>query len=70
MRVALTGHIDRSPDKQLLRGKVGTIHSWILHDGESSTFEDNVRILHKMPQAVLVKFRQADGTDVDWQLPG
>ena len=26
--VALTDHLDRSPDKQLLRGKIGTIHSW------------------------------------------
>ena len=28
MPVASTDHIDRSPDKQLLRGKVGRIHSW------------------------------------------
>ena len=29
MPVALTDHIDRSPEKQLLRGKVGYIHSWV-----------------------------------------
>ena len=27
--VALTDHVDRSPDKHLLRGKPGKIHSWI-----------------------------------------
>jgi len=30
MPVALTDHIDRSPEKQLLRGRVGYIHSWVL----------------------------------------
>ena len=29
MPVALTDHIDRNPQKQLLRGKIGHIHSWI-----------------------------------------
>lgn len=28
MRVALTEHIDRNSDKQLLRWKVGYVHSW------------------------------------------
>ena len=32
--VALTDHIDRNPDKRLLRGKVGHIHSWILHSSD------------------------------------
>ena len=70
MPVALTDHIDRSPDKQLLRGKICKIHSWILGEQESSVYEDGVRILEKMPKLVLVKFENADGTQVAWQLPG
>ena len=70
MPVALTDHIDRSIDKQLLRGKVGKIHSWILGESETSAFEDGVRILKKLPKMVLVKFTKPDGSDVDWKLPG
>ena len=70
MPVALTDHIDRSPDKQLLRGKIGTIHSWVLDEKETSTFVDGVRILKKVPKIVFVKFRKADGSDVEWTLPG
>ena len=70
MPVALTDHIDRSPDKQLLRGKVGTIHSWVMSEKETSVFHDGVRILKKMPKVVLVKFRNADGSEVSWKLEG
>ena len=70
MPVALTDHIDRSPDKQLLRGRVGEIHSWILGDGEGSIFEGGVRVLSKLPKLVLVRFRKANGEAVDWCLPG
>ena len=65
MPVALTDHIDRSIDQQLLRGKVGKIHSWILGQSETSAFEDGVRILKKLPKMVLVKFPKPDGSDVD-----
>lgn len=34
MPVALTDHLDKSKDKILLRGRVGWIHSWIVHDKE------------------------------------
>ena len=61
MPVALTDHIDRSPDKQLLRGKVGSIHSWVLEEQETSTFREGVRILKKLPKIVLVKFQNPDG---------
>ena len=70
MPVALTDHIDRSPDKQLLRGKKGTIHSWVLGEHETSSFEDGVRILKKMPKLVLVKFRNPDGSELSWKLEG
>ena len=36
MPVALVDHLDRSPEKQLLRGRVGTIGSWVEHDKEKS----------------------------------
>ena len=70
MPVALTDHIDRNPDKQLLRGKVGYIHSWVLHKDETSTFDEGVRTLNKMPKAVFVKFYNHDRSEVDWKLPG
>ena len=70
MPVALTDHIDRSSDKQLLRGKVGQIHSWVLHEQETSVLEDGVRVLRKLPKVVFVKFSNADGSEVDWKLPG
>ena len=70
MPVALTDHIDRSPDKQLLRGKIGEIHSWILDEKETSVYENGVRVLKKLPKVVMVKFRTPTGGDLDWRLPG
>ena len=63
--VALTDHIDRSPDKQLLRGKIGRIHSWKTSATEASVWEDDVRILHEPPEVVYVKF-----ANCTWQLEG
>ena len=63
--VALTDHLDRNPEKQLLRGKIGTIHSWKLAATEESCWEDDVRILHEMPEVVYVKFENCD-----WQIDG
>ena len=70
MPVALTDHIDRSPQKQLLRGKVGTIHSWIVHESEDSKEENGKRILRKMPRVVFVSFKNKDGSCPLWRLPG
>ena len=70
MPVALTDHIDRNPDKQLLRGKVGEIHSWILDEKETSVSTDGVRVLAKLPKVVMVKFRTPNGGEVAWRLPG
>ena len=47
MRVALTEHIDKSPDKLLLRGQVGTVHSWVWLENEPR------------PSVVYVKFEGA-----------
>jgi len=30
MPMSLTDHIDRNPKKQLLRGKIGYLHSWVV----------------------------------------
>ena len=54
--VALTDHIDRSPDKQLLRGKIGRIHSWKVSVTDASVREDDVWILQELPEVVHVKF--------------
>ena len=61
MPMALTDHIDRSPDKQLLRGTVGYLHSWVLASGEQSVVENGVRILEKLP-IVFLKFPNATWT--------
>ena len=65
MPIALTDHIDRNPEKQLLRGKIGYVHSWVTQKDEMSKFEDGVRILDKMPKTVFVKFE-----DASWTLDG
>ena len=38
--VALTDHLDRNPEKNLLRGRIGYIDSWVLADSEDSCFEE------------------------------
>ena len=70
MPVALTDHVDRNADKQLLRGKVGYIHSWVLDTTECSEFSHGARALQKLPKLVMVKFYKEDGSEVSWQLPG
>ena len=65
MPVALTDHIDRNPAIQLLRGKVGYIHSWVLHGEETSVCASGSRILDKLPLVVFVKF-----PGCTWTMPG
>ena len=60
MPVAVTEHIHRSYDKRILKGRVGHIHSWALAPDERSMYEDNVRILHKLPKVVFVKLIAKD----------
>ena len=64
MPFALTDHIDRSPDKQLLRGKIGYLHSWILAKDESSSVVDGERVLQKLPEVVFLLF-----PGEKWKLP-
>ena len=57
MPVAMTDHIDRSIDKRILRGRVGYVHSWVLHDQEKSSFQNGRRILQNLPRVIFVKFK-------------
>ena len=65
MPVMLTDHVDRSREKNLLRGSRGIIRGWGLAPGETSAFDNNDRILTQPPQTVYVKI---DGAT--WTLPG
>ena len=65
MPMALTDHIDRNPEKQLLRGKICHLHSWVVQGEETSEFHGGVRILSKLPKVAFVKFEGAT-----WTLPG
>ena len=65
MPVALTDHIDRNPQKQLLRGKIGYVHSWVTEKTDTSEFQSGVRILEKLPKTVFVKYE-----DAEWTLDG
>ena len=56
MPVALTDHLDRNPEKNLLRGRVGYVDSWVLADDEECTFDEERRILRKVPKTVLVQY--------------
>ena len=65
MPMALTDHIDRHPEKQLLRGKIGRAHSWVLALGEASGTQDGCRMLQRLPVVVFLKFPNAA-----WKLDG
>ena len=70
MPVAMTDHVDRSLEKRILRGRVGYVHSWVLHPEEKSTFQNGKRILHNLPLVVYVKFKGKDDEELPWTLPG
>ena len=52
----LTDHVDRNPEKMLLRGRIGYIRSWELAEDESSAAHGPRRVLEKLPRAVYVQF--------------
>ena len=58
MPVALADHLDRSSEKQLLKGTVGHVHSWVLHPDERSeeTPPGVPRLLSHRPKAIFVQF--------------
>ena len=64
--VMLVDHLDRSPDKQLLSGRVGHVLSWVEDDEEmTQAGERSERTLSHMPKVILVDFH----TDA-WKMPG
>ncbi len=64
--VMLGDHLDRSPDKQLLRGKEGHIHSWINDPYEKSEGKDNsdARFLSHVSPCVFEDFHTEE-----WRIP-
>ena len=69
MPVALEDHLDQNPEKQLLRGKVGFVDGWVLHEEEDSTFEDGHRIFKKAPKVVFVRYQKlvGEGDEAQWE---
>ena len=65
MPVCLTDHLDRNPEKSLLRGKVGEIHSWQWHEQDVAEEYDSTVVLKRLPVVVYVKFPGAK-----WKVPG
>ena len=58
MPVALTDHVDRNPQKNLLRGRIGYIDSWVVRDDDHSVYEDGVRVLQHMVTMILVQYKE------------
>ena len=52
MPVMLTDHVDRNPEKNLLRGRIGWIRSWELGDNETSRNDSSRRSLTKLPKVI------------------
>ena len=62
MPVALTDHIDRNEEKNLLRGRVGHVHSWIC-DGvgeDDQITRGGETILKKTPKIIFVLFDEGE----------
>ena len=58
MLVALTDHVVRNPQKNLLRGRIGYIDTWVASDDDHNVFPDGIRILQHMSTVVLVQFKE------------
>ncbi len=77
MPMTLTQHLDRNPSKNLLKGRLCYVDSWVLDDLEISTFHSDKRILSRLPKVVLVQFTEEKiVNDVkvempcEWTVPG
>ncbi|CAK0868048.1 unnamed protein product [Prorocentrum cordatum] len=62
MPVALTDHIDRSEDKNLLRGRVGWVQSWACDgdDVNDLVTRGGETIVKKTPKVIFVMFDEGD----------
>ena len=65
MPICLTDHLDRNPEKSLLRGKVGEIHSWQWHEQDVAEEYESTVVLKRLPVVEYVKFPGAK-----WKVPG
>ena len=64
--VMLVDHLDRNPEKQLLRGKVGRIHCWVNDEAETTVPDGSEAItLSHVPVCVFVDFNTKA-----WTIPG
>ena len=54
----LTEHLDRNPEKSLLKGRIGYVKRWVLDDREDSEFVDNARYLRYPPKALFLQFTE------------
>jgi hypothetical protein len=59
MPVTLTDHIDRNPQKNLLRGRRGYIHSWVYAEDEATRPTHGHAMLQRMPKVIYVQFKDA-----------
>ena len=69
MPVALTDHVDRSLNKNLLRGRIGTVESIVYADNDTSISSDGVRVTEKLPKVIYVRFQEENGRACSWTLP-
>ena len=79
MPVALTEHLDRNPTKNLRKGKVGDIDSWVEDEREDSAYDSEKRILRYVPRVVFVQYydwiwseeqQQLVKKPCSWTMPG
>ena len=56
MPVVLTDHLDRNPNINLLKGKLGRVDSWVEHEKEDTVFDSEKRILRFVPRIVFVQY--------------
>ena len=61
--VTLTDHVDRNPEINLLRGRIGYVDGWVLADSEDSKFSEGRRILRHMLTVVFVQFKERISND-------
>ena len=67
---ALTEHLDRNPEKQLRRGKIGYLQSWFRDEKETSSVKDGYRVLTHLPVVVFINFPGAKWTLAPLTEPG
>ena len=66
MPIALADHVERSHERQLLRGTEGIVHSIALHpDDELARKGKEVYVLQQLPVCVFVVIAGAE-----WRVPG